>query len=208
MDKLYICPKCKIVYRSDDMKECFNCRASYDKETPVEVLTHDMPEVNPDCVKIAWDIFDQQAEFDKDKRLKEDFFGFPAGTNRADVWQWFDSNFPGGVMRLMSIGPAEEINKSQRRQPSKASAEDVINKINDEYSPVFNRQGAMMFNGAMMDGYCSLSFTGDRFMIDKIVAAMMASSVGQLPMKVDPEKYLNNLARNALMIYQSRLRSE
>lgn len=34
--------------------------------------------------------------------IEEQFLGFPAGTNRFDIWHWFDERYPGGVHTLIS----------------------------------------------------------------------------------------------------------
>ena len=37
---------------------------------------------------------------DRDE-IQEEFIGFDAGTNRFDIWQWFDVLYDGGVHRLL-----------------------------------------------------------------------------------------------------------
>ncbi len=39
---------------------------------------------------------------DDDDNIEEEFLGFPAGTDRFDIWHWFDERYPGGVHTLIS----------------------------------------------------------------------------------------------------------
>lgn len=50
-----------------------------------------------------WEIFGE-IPINDDDQIEEDFLGFEKGTNRFDVWHWFDERYPGGVIKL-----AEEV---------------------------------------------------------------------------------------------------
>lgn len=36
--------------------------------------------------------------------ILEEFLGFPEGTDRIEIWHWFDENYPEGVAALMNGG--------------------------------------------------------------------------------------------------------
>lgn len=46
---------------------------------------------------------DKPFDEDEDGRLVlcEDWFGFPAGTDREEIWHWFDENYNDGVAALL-----------------------------------------------------------------------------------------------------------
>lgn len=50
-----------------------------------------------------WEIFGD-VPINNNDEIEEDFLGFPAGTNRFDVWEWFDERYPGGVYSLAYEG--------------------------------------------------------------------------------------------------------
>lgn len=35
--------------------------------------------------------------------IQESFLWWPNGTDREDIWHWFDEKYPGGVARLMRM---------------------------------------------------------------------------------------------------------
>ena len=61
--------------------------------------------INPEKIKeIAirnmWERFGDVPIDDADC-ITEKFFQWPAGTNRFDIWHWFDERYEGGVARLI-----------------------------------------------------------------------------------------------------------
>jgi hypothetical protein len=50
-----------------------------------------------DEIKKLWDEF-SEIPVDDDDRILRDFRDFPAGTDRFEVWHWFDGMCPNGVM--------------------------------------------------------------------------------------------------------------
>lgn len=44
---------------------------------------------------------------DDDGIIQESFLWWPKGTDREDIWHWFDGKYPGGVVNLMGIGEIE-----------------------------------------------------------------------------------------------------
>lgn len=49
-----------------------------------------------------WDEFGDIPIDDNDEIL-ESYLWWPVGTNRFDIWQWFDEKYPGGVAKLMGL---------------------------------------------------------------------------------------------------------
>ena len=40
---------------------------------------------------------------DDDGIIQESFLWWPKGTDREDIWRWFDEKYPGGVAKLMGL---------------------------------------------------------------------------------------------------------
>ena len=40
---------------------------------------------------------------DDDGIIQESFLWWPKGTDREDIWHWFDKKYPGGVVKLMGL---------------------------------------------------------------------------------------------------------
>ena len=49
-----------------------------------------------------WSMFGD-VPIDNNDEIEQDFLWFPVGTDRFDIWHWFDKNYPGGVAALMGI---------------------------------------------------------------------------------------------------------
>lgn len=49
-----------------------------------------------------WEEFGDIAIDDED-RILSPFLHFEAGTDRFEIWEWFDERYPGGVNRLMEV---------------------------------------------------------------------------------------------------------
>ena len=41
---------------------------------------------------------------DDEDAILEEFLGFSEGTDRIEIWHWFDENYPEGVAALMNGG--------------------------------------------------------------------------------------------------------
>lgn len=50
-----------------------------------------------------WQIFGE-IPIDNADAILEEFLGFPEGTDRIEIWHWFDENYPEGVAALMNGG--------------------------------------------------------------------------------------------------------
>lgn len=49
-------------------------------------------------------------QIDDDGIIQESFLWWPKGTDREDIWHWFDKMYPDGVVKLMGL---EENNASE-----------------------------------------------------------------------------------------------
>lgn len=49
-----------------------------------------------------WDILGN-TPVDDDGIIQESFLWWPKGTNREDIWHWFDEKYPDGVAKLMKL---------------------------------------------------------------------------------------------------------
>ena len=58
-------------------------------------------------LKKLWELFAEIPITDADE-IEEEYLGFPAGTNRFDVWHWFDEHWPRGVYNLAYEGGCDE----------------------------------------------------------------------------------------------------
>lgn len=56
----------------------------------------------PDELLDLWHAFDDIPINDRDE-IEEPFMDFSTGTNRFDVWHWFDERWPGGVYDLLFL---------------------------------------------------------------------------------------------------------
>lgn len=201
MINLYRCEHCKTLYRTEQsMDSCPMCQ-SHGEEHPVVMLTHESEGLDYLALRLAWMIFDGDGVSDEHGSLAQDFFGFRKGDKTADVWQWFDSHYVGGVMKLMEDVQKLDENGMPKNNNSMLSSDDAINKINEAVSRDFDAQGCMLVTGAYRNETCSVSFTGDRRLIEKVIPTLMAASASQLPIK-DPKQYFETLAHNAFVLYK------
>ena len=58
--------------------------------------------VSPESLEKYWDIL-RNTLVDDDGIIQESFFWWPKGTDREDIWRWFDEKYPGGVIKLMGL---------------------------------------------------------------------------------------------------------
>ena len=56
--------------------------------------------LRPEDVKKLWEMFADVPVNDV-AQIEEPFIGFPAGTDRLEIFHWFDEHYPGGVIELM-----------------------------------------------------------------------------------------------------------
>lgn len=84
------------LFYDDDMEYCPKCKG-----------TDALMNVDYGCnfddwqLEKLWKLFGDVAIDDADAILEE-FLGFPEGTNRFEIWHWFDERYSRGVRGLMN----------------------------------------------------------------------------------------------------------
>ena len=58
--------------------------------------------VSPESLETFWSELGN-IPVDDDGIIQESFLWWPKGTNREDIWHWFDEKYPGGVSALMRL---------------------------------------------------------------------------------------------------------
>ena len=48
-----------------------------------------------------WDELEDVPMDPETERIENEFYHFPAGTSRTDIWEWFDERYSGGVAELL-----------------------------------------------------------------------------------------------------------
>lgn len=51
-------------------------------------------------IEEIWEMF-TDVPIDESERLEAEWFGFPAGTSKYDIWQWFDEHYSKGIYELV-----------------------------------------------------------------------------------------------------------
>ena len=51
-------------------------------------------------IEEIWEMF-TDVPIDESERLEAEWFGFPAGTSKYDIWQWFDKHYSKGIYELV-----------------------------------------------------------------------------------------------------------
>lgn len=51
-----------------------------------------------------WEEFADVPMNPETEEMEEPFLHFPAGTNREEVWEWFDERYSRGVAKLLLVG--------------------------------------------------------------------------------------------------------
>lgn len=104
--QIWKCKKCGWIGRDSDMglhweKDTEYCPRCKEVDGIATVCFSDC--FNSQELEKLWQIFGEIPIDDADIILKE-FFGFPEGTDRIEIWRWFDENYPEGVAVLMKGG--------------------------------------------------------------------------------------------------------
>ena len=55
-------------------------------------------------LELLWKQFEDVPMNPDTERIEEEFIGFPAGTDREDIWHWFDERHSRGVVYLILGG--------------------------------------------------------------------------------------------------------
>ena len=70
-------------------------------EEPVELIC-------PDETLERWWAELGDIPVDDDGIIQEPFLWWPKGTDREDIWHWFDEKYPGGVVKLMKLEESKQ----------------------------------------------------------------------------------------------------
>lgn len=116
----YVCDCCGREYKWDgeeygNIWECEECGKHFCTDCFTAALGRDafdaMVRNSPsvlcqDCYKEElenlWSSFGDVGIDDQD-RITEPFMDWEAGTDRFEIWHWFDEQYPGGVVKLMGM---------------------------------------------------------------------------------------------------------
>lgn len=96
---IYKCSTCNwigdnpIIYYGDT-ENCPRCRSSKNLH-----IAHKSDPFDSDDLEKLWILFGEIPINDNDE-IEEYFLDFPIGTNRFDIWHWFDDLYPEGVAKL------------------------------------------------------------------------------------------------------------
>lgn len=108
--KVAICNCCGRMTDRSNWKVCYWCgkdlRSYRDVDREDQNLTQDE-------LTELWLMFGDVPINDRDE-IQEEFIGFDAGTNRFDIWQWFDQRYESGVAQL--IHDAEKLFRELARE--------------------------------------------------------------------------------------------
>ena len=58
--------------------------------------------VTPESLETFWSELGD-IPVNNDGIIQESFLWWPKGTDREDIWHWFDEKYPGGVIKLMGL---------------------------------------------------------------------------------------------------------
>lgn len=66
--------------------------------------------VSPESLETFWNELGD-IPVDDDGIIQETFLWWPEGTDREDIWHWFDEKYPGRVVKLMGLETQSVIDK-------------------------------------------------------------------------------------------------
>ena len=96
---IFRCNTCGWLDCEEDLVD-FACPQCHSIEQIEHWIDWTMDDFNTQDLETLWELFGDIPIDDGDNIL-EDFLGFEVGTNRFDIWHWFDERYPGGVHALM-----------------------------------------------------------------------------------------------------------
>lgn len=97
---IYKCSKCHWIGDNPDVytdtEYCPRCRTT---ESLHIVHQKEAECFTSDELETLWELFGEIPINDNDE-IEDYFFDFPAGTDRFEIWLWFDGLYPEGVAKL------------------------------------------------------------------------------------------------------------
>lgn len=210
--------KCKIcgnVYKETEKNRCEKCGNQEGTE-----ITYTTENLAQEDIKKVWTIFEKEAIDSNTKTIKEDFFGFNAGTKRAEIWKWFNEHYKGGVMELMTPAESKSTanktvnnkvyknnNQSNFRQAYSESVgveppdvDSDMRKMQRLFSPLYSNQESLMINAMINNKDCCVSYSGNRMLINYVLPEIIATSMMQMQ-NVNVGAFMQQLINNAYGLY-------
>lgn len=98
--KVVRCLNCKSVFAETDMTVPGHCPFCVCGKVPM-LEEKDSEQVwYQEDLRQLWRLFGD-VQIDDNDLVTEPFMDWPVGTNRFDIWRWFDDRYDGGVHTLM-----------------------------------------------------------------------------------------------------------
>lgn len=72
--------------------------------TDVETVVKDWSHPTQDEIRALWDELSDVPVDPETEKLEDDFFLFEKGTDKLDIWAWFDNHYAYGVYSLLYYG--------------------------------------------------------------------------------------------------------
>ena len=96
--KVISCDACGKLFADTDMVNPDHCPEC--GSTDIREMTSEDRWSKDDLVSL-WELLGD-IPIDDDDRITEPFMDWPTGSNRFDIWYWFDKRYTGGVHTLIS----------------------------------------------------------------------------------------------------------
>lgn len=103
------CIACGWIGKDEELGLCYGTDTEYCpscKDTESLMDTDCECEFDDKELTKLWQMFGDVPVNNMDQ-IEEEFLGFPEGTEKEEVWQWFDERYSGGVVKLMFGGDGE-----------------------------------------------------------------------------------------------------
>lgn len=99
--KVIRCLNCKGVFAETDMTVPGHCPFCVCGKTPMLEEKNSEQDWYQEDLRQLWVLFGDIPIGFADDNIEEPFMDWPVGTNRFDIWHWFDDRYDGGVYKLM-----------------------------------------------------------------------------------------------------------
>ena len=98
--RIFRCHECGLIDAEAEGAVNVTCPQCHSSEGIERWIDFTMDDFDAFDIEKLWELFGRIA-LDRDGNILESFFGFEKGTNRIDIWRWFDEKYPGGVAALL-----------------------------------------------------------------------------------------------------------
>lgn len=96
---IYDCRR-EVVCNENHHEEVFNGCGFCCSDEYLMDIDKDYDCLNDAQIESIWDVFGD-VSLDEDECLENEWFGFPKGTDKIDIWRWFDEHHSKGVYYLL-----------------------------------------------------------------------------------------------------------